>query len=129
MKTMIELTKYHGHSYLKSNKYVMPLAVFFVLLYVNYSIIPLRVIDSFCISCVYAFMIMVWAGIGYNESEPLISRQILVLRVQSASRYYISDSAFFITAGIRSQSPWNWLSNCTEFSEQRKCIFEAIDCC
>ena len=100
MKTMIELTKYHGHSYLKSNKYVMPLAVFFVLLYVNYSIIPLRVIDSFCISCVYAFMIMVWAGIGYNESEPLISRQILVLRVQSASRYYISDSAFLLLLGF-----------------------------
>jgi hypothetical protein len=78
----------------------MPFAVLLAVLYCMYAVAPVVAIDSFSIACIYVFLIMIWAGLTYNNLEDEVSEQILVLRTQSGWKYYISDSLFLIVLGF-----------------------------
>ena len=100
MKTIYELIRYHFHSYFKSSKFVMPVVILAVVLYCMYTIMPVGIVDSFSISCVYLFLIMVWAGLSYNTLEEPVSEQLMILRVRSETSYYLSCSMFLILLGM-----------------------------
>ena len=78
----------------------MPLAVLLVLLYSIYSSKPVGVIDSLTVSSVFIFLVMVWIGATACDMENAVSEQILILRMQSAVKYYISHTVFLFLMGI-----------------------------
>ncbi|MCD2492894.1 hypothetical protein LQE92_09665 [Lacrimispora sp. NSJ-141] len=100
MKTTYELIRYHFHSYFKSSRFVMPVVILAVVLYCMYTIMPVGIVDSFSISSVCLFLIMVWAGLSYNMLEDPVSEQLMILRVRSDITYYLSCSLFLILLGM-----------------------------
>ena len=78
----------------------MPLAVLLVLLYSIYSSKPVGVIDSLTVSSVFIFLVMVWIGATACDMENAVSEQILILRMQSAVKYYISHTVFLFLMGM-----------------------------
>ena len=103
MNTTKELIKYHFRSYLKSNKLVMPISalmIFLFFLYKQISAEPVDVIGSFTLSMVCLFFLMTWIGLTYNDIENPVSEQLLILKVRSEKRYYLSRNLFLIIIGI-----------------------------
>lgn len=100
MNTTKELIKYHIRSYLKSNKGVMPLATLIIFLFFAYSNKPVNVVGSFTLSMVCVFYIMIWIGLTYNDIENPISEQLMVLKVHSEKKYYISKALMLVVIGI-----------------------------
>lgn len=94
------LIKYHMQQYMKTSRFVMPLAVFMIMLYSIYSSRPIGIVESFVSSGQFLFLIMVWIGITACDVEDIVSEQILVLRVRSAGKYYLSRTLFLCIAGV-----------------------------
>ena len=91
MKKIKESIWYQLHSYAKSNKYIIPLAVLAIFLYFNYSILPVGVLEAFGISMIVMFLLMVWVGAAYQEVESPVSEQLIILRMGSEKNYYRSN--------------------------------------
>lgn len=89
-----ELVKYRFKQYLKTSKVAMPLLVLVAVQYVLYSMIPVGVVESFVLSCIYIFLIMVWVSLGASDLEDPVSEQIIILRIQSEVKYYLSQILF-----------------------------------
>ncbi|MCH1983044.1 hypothetical protein MCG98_10755 [Ruminococcus sp. OA3] len=94
MTAFFQLTKYHLNIYLKSNKFVMPLAVLLALLYIIYSSAPVDITDSFSVSCMFLFLIMVWTGLSCHDLNSSESEQILILRIRGNGKYCLCYSTF-----------------------------------
>ncbi|MDO4273564.1 MAG: hypothetical protein Q4D16_07840 [Eubacteriales bacterium] len=93
------LIKYHMQQYMKTSRFVMPLAVFMIMLYSIYSSRPIGIVESFVSCGQFLFLIMVWIGITACDVEDIVSEQILVLRVRSAGKYYLSRTLFLCIVG------------------------------
>ncbi len=78
----------------------MPLAVLIVYLYGMFTIKPVGVVDSYAMSVVAGFFAMVWLGMTYNTLEDMVSEQILILRIKSDTKYYISDVIFLTVISL-----------------------------
>lgn len=100
MSKFSNLLKYHFNVYIKSNKYIMPLAAWLAFMLVAYSIIPVGVVPSCLVSMVCLFFIMVWMSISYTEIVEPVSEQILLLKVRNDNIYYLSKLAFLIIIGL-----------------------------
>ena len=92
--------RYQIQQYFSTRRLVMPLAVLLVLLYSIYSSKPVGVIDSLTVSSVFIFLVMVWIGATACDMENAVSEQILILRMQSAVKYYISHTVFLFLMGM-----------------------------
>ena len=75
-----------------------------ILLYSIYSSRPVGVVDSLMVSCVFLFLLMVWIGVTACDMEHEVSEQILILRVQSAWKYYSSHACFLFLIGMISSA-------------------------
>lgn len=100
MKIIKEIIKYEGRLYFKSNKFVMPLVVLLCFLYFSYTIAPIDIVDMFTMSSVFTFFLMVWVGCSYSDSENTALKQIIILKVQSEKRVYISEMLFLNILGV-----------------------------
>jgi len=98
MKIFSSLIKYHYQSYIKTNKFIMPVLAWFVFLNFLYTDKPL-VVSSILISISFMFLIMLWIGITYMESINPVSEQILLLKVEKRNIYYRSKNAFVFILG------------------------------
>lgn len=96
MAAIFQLTKYHLYVYLKSNKFVMPLAVLLALLYIIYSSAPVEAADSFSVSCMFVFLVMTWTGLSCHDLNSSESQQILTLRIRGTGRYCLSYGIFLL---------------------------------
>ena len=94
------LVKYHLQQYFKTNKFVMPFAVFLIMLCSHYSVKPLAIIDCLLASSMMVFLIMVWIGGTVCDLENEVSEQILILRVQSKKKYYFSQVLFLLILSL-----------------------------
>jgi len=88
------LIKYRFKQYFKTSKFVMPLLILIVVQFVLYSMNPVGVVESFVLSSIFIFVIMVWAGIMSSDLEDPVSEQIIILRIRSEWKYYISQVLF-----------------------------------
>lgn len=95
-----ELLRYLYHTYQKSNKYILPLVILCLILGMSYTVAPLGVLESYTLSMVYVFFLMVWIGWGYNESDSMISEQVLILRIQNERQYYWMRLLFLLGISI-----------------------------
>lgn len=100
MKTTKELLRYYFRIYFKSTQFVMPFVMVMVFLYSMYSTAPIGVVESYSVSIVVVFLIMIWVSLAYNSLENQVSEQLLVLKVQSELKYYISKSLFLFILGF-----------------------------
>ena len=89
-----ELVKYRFKQYIKTSKVAMPLLALVAVQYVLYTMIPVGVVESFVLSSIYVFLIMVWVSLGVSELEDPVSEQIMILRIQSEGKFYFSQILF-----------------------------------
>ncbi len=97
---MIELIKYQGRKYFKSNKVIMPLLFWLLFLRISYSETNLSYVPSIVMSMGVLFFVMTWIGYGYQEMEEPVSEQLLVLKLQSADFYNISKIVFLLLVSL-----------------------------
>lgn len=78
----------------------MPFAILIVYLYGMFTIKPVGVVDSYAMSIVAGFFAMIWLGMTYNTLEDMVSEQILILRIKSDTKYYVSDVIFLTVISL-----------------------------
>jgi len=100
MRTIKELIKYYFLVYFKSTKFVMPFVAMLIFLYSIYSTFPIGIVESYTVSLVIAFLIMIWVGLTYNSLLDQVSEQLLILKAQSMLKYYISKTFFLFILAI-----------------------------
>lgn len=96
MKIMIEMIRYQYKQYMLSAKWVMPLAALLCILGTMYNVAPVEIVNSFSITGLFLFGIMVWVGVTIQEVEPEVSEQVMILRLQSERKYYLSHILFLM---------------------------------
>lgn len=101
MKMINEFVRYQYKQYVLSAKYVVPFIGLFAVFGVMYSVTPIAVVSNFAVMSLVLFMFMVGIGMTCQEIEPEVSEQIIILRMQSARKYYIGQVLFSgILSGI-----------------------------
>lgn len=90
---------YDFRAYFKTSRFAMPFLVLLVFLFSIYSSMPVGVTDSFVISATFLFLVMTWVGLSYQETQNPVEEQMMILRMGSEVRYYISESIFLFTLG------------------------------
>ena len=93
------MLSYEFRTYFKTNRFAMPFLVLMVFLFSLYTSMPVGVTDSFTISCNLLFLLMTWAGLSYNEMQQAAEEQMMILRLQSETLYYIGQSLFLCILG------------------------------
>lgn len=98
---MASLIKYHLHSYMKSNKYLMPLVSYLIVLgLICSSATPKTSISSlYIISIILVYLFMIWSGFAFAECEDIITEQIVLLKTRKKSYYYITKIVFAVSWG------------------------------
>ena len=94
LKMMRELIRYQYRQYILSSKWVLPMIALICILPVLYSMKPVAVVSSLSISGLLLFMGMVWVGVTNQEIESEVSEQLMILRIQSERKYYVSHILF-----------------------------------
>lgn len=93
-KVIYELIRYQYKQYILSSKWIMPMIALLAVVSVMYSITPVKVVNSFSIMSLFIFLLMVWIGVTNQNVEPEVSEQIIILRIKSERKYYISHILF-----------------------------------
>lgn len=100
MRKIVELVKYQRQIYFGGSRFVMPLIAAVAFLFVMYSMKPLKIVDSYSLSCYFVFFVMVWIGFGLSADENPVMEQILQLRTRSGFCYYFSKIVFACMLGV-----------------------------
>ena len=96
MKAICEMIRYQYRQYMMSAKWVMPLIVLSGTLGMMYSMAPVGIVDSFSITGIFLFVIMVWIGKTIQGVEPEVSEQVMILRLKSERKYYLGHIIFMM---------------------------------
>lgn len=96
MKAICEMIRYQYIQYMMSAKWVMPLIVLLGTLSMMYSMAPVEIVDSFSVTGIFLFVIMVWIGKTIQEVEPEVSEQVMILRLKSDRKYYLCQIMFMM---------------------------------
>lgn len=96
MKVICEMIRYQYKQYMLSAKWVMPLIVLLGILGMMYSMAPVGIVDSFSITGIFLFVIMVWIGKIIQGVESEVSEQVMILRLKSERKYYLCHIIFMI---------------------------------
>ncbi len=96
MKAICEMIRYQYKQYMLSAKWVMPLIVLLGTLGMMYSMPPVGIVNSFSITGIFLFVIMVWIGKTIQGVEPEVSEQVMILRLKSERKYYLCHIIFMM---------------------------------
>ena len=97
---MINLLRYYLKIYIKSNKFVAPVVLWIIFLYVNNTTRPASFVSNLSSSGGILYFVMIWLGFVYMELEDTVSEQLLILKVKNVSKYNMSKVLFLILIGI-----------------------------
>ena len=97
MKSMMQCVKYQYRQFLLSTKYILPTILYACLIGFMFSIKPVFVVSIFSLMSLFLFLFMVIISALCQDLEPEVSEQILILRMQSARKYYYSRILFLAT--------------------------------
>ena len=100
MREICEITKYQYRKYMLSAKWLIPLLVLAGVLAMLYSMVPVQIVNSFSISGLFLFGIMVWVGKTLEGVEPEVSEQVMILRLKSHRKYYLYQILFVLCIGM-----------------------------
>ncbi|MBD5547111.1 MAG: hypothetical protein HDQ97_06910 [Lachnospiraceae bacterium] len=96
MKVICEMIRYQYKQYMMSAKWVMPFIVLLGLLGIMYNMAPVGIVDSFSITGIFLFVIMVWIGRTIQGVEPEVSEHVMILRLKSDRKYYLCHIMFIM---------------------------------
>ena len=96
MKVICEMLRYQYKQYMMSAKWVMPFIILLGALGMLYSIAPVEIVDSFSITGLFLFVIMVWIGMTIQGVESEVSEQVMILRIKSDWKYYLCHITFIV---------------------------------
>lgn len=86
--------------YIKSNKIIAPGLIWIIFLYFNYMSKPISYVPDLSFSGMILYLIMIWIGFTYMDMEDIITEQLIILKIKSATRYNISKVLFIIIISI-----------------------------
>lgn len=96
MKVICEMIRYQYKQYMMSAKWVMPFIMLLGTLSMMYSMPPVEIVNSFSITGIFLFVIMVWIGKTIQGVEPEVSEQVMILRLKSDRKYYLCHIIFMM---------------------------------
>ncbi|ABR35557.1 hypothetical protein [Clostridium beijerinckii] len=96
---LISVLKYNFKMYMKSHKYIMPFFIFIIYMVMAYSIRLLDIVGSMVSSAAFLFALMTWIGFTYYSNIELIAEEVLILKLKSHTRYWISKIIFMGVVG------------------------------
>lgn len=102
MKRMIELLKYEVRIYFKSSRFVMPLIVLLLFIYLMNSSKSANIEGEFAITCYVVFCLMAWVGFTLPACEDAVMEQIQFLRVKGSPFYFAAKIAALAFIGLLS---------------------------
>ncbi|NOW82695.1 hypothetical protein B0H39_000576 [Clostridium beijerinckii] len=97
---LISVLKYNFKMYMKSHKYIMPFFIFIIYMVMAYSIRLLDIVGSMVSSAAFLFALMTWIGFTYCSNIELIAEEVLILKLGSHTRYWISKIIFMGVVGV-----------------------------
>lgn len=97
---MKNLLVYHFKSYLKSYKLLLPFLIYLIYLFAAYGIMPFAIVSSFSESAGVLFFIMAFVGFSYAELENPVTEQLVLLRVNNDTLYYLSRLTVLLIIGV-----------------------------
>ncbi|WP_303871593.1 hypothetical protein [Acetobacterium wieringae] len=97
---MKHLLIYHFKTYLKSYKLLLPFLIYLSYLFAAYGIMPFSIVSSFSESAGVLFCIMAYVGFSYSELENPITEQLILLRVNNDTLYYLSRLTVLLIIGF-----------------------------
>lgn len=97
---MKNLLTYHFKTYLKSYKLLLPFLIYLIYLFAAYGIMPFSIVSSFSESAGVLFFIMAFVGFSYAELENPVTEQLVLLRVNNDTLYYLSRLTVLLIIGI-----------------------------
>ncbi|MBC3901154.1 hypothetical protein [Acetobacterium malicum] len=97
---MKNLLVYHFKSYLKSYKLLLPFLIYLIYLFAAYGIMPFSIVSSFSESAGVLFFIMAYVGFSYAELENPVTEQLILLRVNNDTLYYLSRLTVLLIIGF-----------------------------
>jgi len=97
---MKNLLIYHFKTYLKSYKLLLPFLIYLIYLFAAYGIMPFSIVSSFSESAGVLFFIMAYVGFSYAELENPITEQLVLLRVNNDTLYYLSRLTVLLIIGF-----------------------------
>lgn len=99
MKEFKELIRYHFVVYMKTNKYIMPLLAWIMIMFCAYMQKPLEIVSSYMVSLGALFFVATWVNITYLDSVDQVGEQIMLLKASTRRKYYASKVTFMILLG------------------------------
>ncbi|WP_373483266.1 hypothetical protein [Acetobacterium sp.] len=100
---MKNLLVYHFKTYLRSYKLLLPFLIYLIYLFAAYGIMPFSIVSSFSESTGVLFFIMAYVGFSYAELENPVTEQLVLLRVNNDTLYYLSRlTVLFIISFVMS---------------------------
>lgn len=100
MKNSKHAVHFLYRDYLVSHRYLMPVIATSVFLWVLYAVSPHSIVDSYTISMVFLFLLMVWVSISYHETQNTIVEQITVLKLKKPVKTYLLQCAFLLLISL-----------------------------
>ncbi|MDZ5726651.1 hypothetical protein [Acetobacterium sp. K1/6] len=97
---MKNLLVYHFKTYLKSYKLLLPFLIYLIYLFTAYGIMPFSIVSSFSESAGVLFFIMAYVGFSYAELENPITEQLVLLRINNDTLYYLSRLTMLLIIGV-----------------------------
>lgn len=95
----MELIRYHFIVYIKTNKYLMPLLVWVMIMFTTYMQRPLEIVSSYMVSLGALLFVATWINITYLDSVDQVGEQIMLLKVSTRRMYYASKITFMLLLG------------------------------
>lgn len=97
---MRNLLIYHFKIYIKSYKLLLPFLIYLIYLFAAYGIMPFSIVSSFSESAGVLFFIMAYVGFSYAELENPVTEQLVLLKVNNDTLYYLSRLTVLLIIGF-----------------------------
>ena len=97
---MIALIRYHLSMYMKSSKFIMPLASYIIIMLMFCGGTMNSATSFFIVSVVVSYFVMVWSAFTFTESEDIIAEQISILKAGNNKKFYLSKNIFAMVWGL-----------------------------
>ena len=84
------LITYSLQDFFRSHKYFPPISTYIIFIFVFYTYTPNPVIDSYAVTAVVLYIISSWLCISLLSLDPPVQKQVMILTIESSTRYYLS---------------------------------------